>query len=115
MAVSDPIPARVDAAGKAGLLDVVEHAVGEGWSLQAVCDVLKVSRRRVERWQQRRTDLVDRKPGALAVNSLLAAELAQILATFDEWGDATAPIAGSRTGAPTWAGSGRPRPPSAGC
>ena len=38
MAVSDPVPARVDAAGKAGLLDLVEHAVGEGWSVQAVCD-----------------------------------------------------------------------------
>jgi putative transposase len=41
----------------------------------------------VERWQQRRTDLVDRKPGGVAVNSLLAAELAQILAMFDEWGE----------------------------
>lgn len=55
--------------------------------MQAVCAVLKVSRRRVERWQQRRDDLVDRKPGGVAVNSLLADEIAQILGVFDEWGE----------------------------
>ena len=48
MAVTDPVPARVDAVGKAGLLALVDHAVGEGWTLQAVCEVLKISRRRVE-------------------------------------------------------------------
>ena len=49
MAVPEPVPVRVDAVGKAGLLGLVDHAVGEGWSLQAVCEVLKISRRRVER------------------------------------------------------------------
>ena len=63
MAVTEPVPVRVDAVGKAGLLGLVDHAVGEGWSLQAVCEVLKISRRRVERWQARRPDLADRKPG----------------------------------------------------
>ena len=87
MAVSDPIPVRVDAVGKAGLLALVDTAVGEGWSLQAVCEVLRVSRRRVERWQRRRTDLVDGKPGGIAVNSLLAEEVTQILAVFEEWGE----------------------------
>ena len=87
MAVSDPVPARVDATGKAGLLALVDHAIGEGWTLHAVCEVLKISRRRVERWQHRRTDLVDRKPGGVAVNSLLADEVAEILAVFDEWGE----------------------------
>lgn len=37
MAVTEPVPVRVDAVGKAGLLGLVDHAVGEGWSLQAVC------------------------------------------------------------------------------
>ena len=87
MAVSDPVPARVDAVGKAGLLALVDHAVGEGWSLQAVCEVLKISRRRVERWQHRRQDLVDRRPGGVAVNSLLDEEVAEILAVFNEWGE----------------------------
>ena len=72
MAVNDPVPARVDATGKAGLLALVDQATAEGWSVQAVCEVLKISRRRVERWQARRTDLTDHKPGGVAVNSLLA-------------------------------------------
>ncbi len=87
MAVTDPVPARVDATGKAGLLALVDHAVSEGWTLHAVCEVLQISRRRVERWQHRRTDLVDRRPGGVAVNSLLDEEVAQILAVFDEWGE----------------------------
>lgn len=87
MAVSDPVPARVDATGKAGLLGLVDQAVGQGWSVQAACEVLKISRRRVERWQQRRADLIDRKPGGVAVNSLLADEVEAILALFDEWGE----------------------------
>ena len=115
MAVTDPVPGRVDAVGKAGLLALVDHAVGESWSVQAACEVLKISRRRVERWQRRRTDLVDRKPGGVAVNSLLADEVAAILAVFEEWANGTAPIAGSRTGAPMWAASGRHRPPCGGC
>ena len=86
MAVTDPVPGRVDAVGKAGLLALVDHAVGESWSVQAACEVLKISRRRVERWQRRRTDLVDRKPGGVAVNSLLTDEVAAILAVFEEWG-----------------------------
>lgn len=35
MAVTDPVPGRVDAVGKAGLLALVDHAVGESWSVQA--------------------------------------------------------------------------------
>ena len=87
MAVTLPVPIRVDATGKAGLLALVEHAVEQGWSVQAACEVLKISRRRVERWQHRRADLVDRKPGGVAVNSLLDDENAQILAVFDDWGE----------------------------
>lgn len=87
MAVSDPVPRRVDANVKAGLLALVDHAVGEGWSVQAACQVLKIDRRRVERWQSRRTELADRKPGGVAVNSLLVDEVQQILAVFEEWGE----------------------------
>ena len=87
MAVTEPVPVRVDADAKAGLLALVDDAIGEGWSVQSVCEVLKISRRRVERWQHRRTDLVDRTPGGVAVNSLLTEEVAAIVATFDEWGE----------------------------
>lgn len=87
MAVTEPVPGRVDAAGKAGLLALVDHATGQGWTLQAACDVLRISRRRVERWAHRRQDLADRRPGGVAVNSLLDEEIAAILAVFDEWGE----------------------------
>jgi transposase InsO family protein len=87
MAVTEPVPARLDATAKAGLLMLVDQAVGAGWTLQAVCEVLRISRRRVERWQSRRTDLADRKPGGVAVNSLLGEEVAAIVAIFDEWGE----------------------------
>lgn len=93
MAVTDPVPRRVDAAGKAGLLALVDHATGEGWSVQAACQVLKIDRRRVERWQQRRTELADRRSGGVAVNRLLDDEIAEILAVFDEWGDRTPDMA----------------------
>jgi putative transposase len=87
MAVTDPVPVRVDAAGKAGLLALVDHATGQGWTLAAVCQVLRISRRRVERWQRRDNELADRRPGGVAVNSLLDEEVTAILAVFDEWGE----------------------------
>lgn len=87
MAVTGPIPARVDAAGKAGLLALVDHATGAGWSVQAACDLVQIRLRRVERWQHRRTEPADRRPGGVAVNSLLGDEIVQILAMFDEWGE----------------------------
>ncbi len=85
--MNEPVPARVDATVKAGLLGLVDQVVGQGWTVQAVCEVLQISRRRVERWQQRRTELVDRKPGGVAVNSVLAEEVAAVLEVFDQWGE----------------------------
>ena len=93
MAVTDPVPARVDATGKAGLLALVDHAVGEGWTLQAACEVLKISRRRVERWQSRRTNLEDRRPGGVAVNSLLADEVASSVDQHARFGGVVPEIA----------------------
>ena len=109
MAVTEPVPARVDATGKAGLLALVDHAVGEGWTLQAACEVLKISRRRVERWQSRRTNLEDRRPGGVAVNSLLADEVAafQGVAVHPGHDEVARALALSRAEEPVDHGAGR--------
>lgn len=85
--MSEPVPVRADATVEAGLLDLVNHAVEQGWTVQAACQLLRIDRRRVERWQRRRTGLADRRPGGVALNRLLDDEIAEILAVFDLWGE----------------------------
>lgn len=88
MGLTGPVPHRVDAAGKAGLLDLLDEALAAGWELRRACRVLEVWERRVYRWYRRRAgaDLVDRRPGA-SVHGILPAEAAEILALFDQWGE----------------------------
>ena len=85
--MTEKIPRRVDAEVKAGLLALVDAAVDQGWSVGAACGVLKLTRRRFERWDQRRDSLADRRPGGRPVNALLDDEIAAILDLFDEWGE----------------------------
>lgn len=40
--MAGPVPARVTAAVKAGLLDLIDHATGGGWSLRQACETLEV-------------------------------------------------------------------------
>lgn len=86
-----PVPARVDAGIKEGLLDLVDHAVAEGWSARRACVVLEVNDRRVSNWQQRRQawlPLADAPPGpAEALHGLLDWEREAIVALFDEWAE----------------------------
>lgn len=88
MAVTGPVPARVDAQVKDVLLGLVDHAVGAGWPLTKACQVLGIAPRRVQRWIIRRDRhaLLDARPGA-AVNTLLDEEVTAILAVFDTWGE----------------------------
>jgi putative transposase len=83
------VPRRVDAATKAGLLDLLAEAVEAGWSLRRVCHDLELPERRVHRWIGRRAGgrLADRAPGGSPVHGLLAEEVAEILALFDQWGE----------------------------
>ena len=74
-------------AVKAGLLDLIERAAGQGWNLTDICEVLKLSTRRVQRWQHRLDDLQDRRPGGVAVNRLLDDEVIAILEVFDQWSE----------------------------
>jgi putative transposase len=79
----------VDAATKAGLLDLLEEALDAGWSLRRACRDLELPARRAHRWIARRArdELADRAPGGSPMHGLLEDEVAEILALFDQWGE----------------------------
>ena len=86
-----PVPRRVDAEVKAGLLGLIEHAarVG-GWSLRRAATVLGIEHVRVLRWQSRAVigRLADAKPGPdTAVHALLDWERAAIIDIAEEWAE----------------------------
>lgn len=89
MGLSGRVPHRVDAATKAGLLDLVDEAIEAGWSLRRACATLELPERRVHRWYARRARgrLGDLQPGGAPVHAILAEEEAAILAVFEEWGE----------------------------
>jgi len=89
LGLSGRVPRRVDAATKAGLLELLDEAVEAGWGLRRTCSVLELPTRRAHRWLARRSggDLVDRAPGGSPMHGLLADEVAQILAVFEQWAD----------------------------
>ena len=72
---------------KAGLLELVEHAVGRGWSARRACRLLGLDPDRHVDWRdrQRADRLVDLPRGGGAVHGLLTDERAAILALFDAW------------------------------
>ncbi len=84
-----PVPTRVDAEVKAGLLDLVEHAVEAGWSARRACRLLGLDDLRTARWQARRDAdaLADRRPGGHPVHALLESEREAILAVAETWGE----------------------------
>jgi len=87
-----PVPARVDAHVKAGLLDLVDHATERGWSRRRACRLLDLEEDRVARWAGRRHDhgpdgLADAAPGGHPIHGLLDAEVEAILAVFETWGE----------------------------
>lgn len=87
--MNGPIPARVSGAVKEALLGLIDQAVDAGWTLERICGVLELDRRRVWRWQQRRASgiLDDGQPGGNPIHGLLDWEVAEILAVFEQWGD----------------------------
>lgn len=89
MGLSGQVPSRVDAATKAGLLDLVDEALERGWSLRRACGQLDLAERRAHRWLVRRARgrLVDQTPGGSPVHGLLPVEEAEIRALFEEWGE----------------------------
>lgn len=89
MGLSGRVPRRVDAATKAGLLDLVGEAVEAGWTARRACDVLELGELRAYRWHGRRArgKLADRSPGGSPMHGILPEEAEQILALFEEWGE----------------------------
>jgi transposase InsO family protein len=87
--LSGPIPRRVEAATKAGLLDLLEEALDSGWTVRRACGALELPERRAHRWIGRRSrgQLLDKAPGGSPAHGLLPGEEREILALFDEWGE----------------------------
>jgi len=86
-----PVPARVDATVKAGLLGLIDHAREGGWTLRRVCGVLELGEDRARRWRRRRDGgrgLDDIPPGPdEAMHALLGWERDAIVELFDEWAE----------------------------
>lgn len=86
-----PVPARVTAEVKAGLLDLVDDAAGRGWSMTRACGVLELNYDRAGRWRRDRrrgADLANGRPGPQrALHGILGWERQAIVDVFDEWGE----------------------------
>jgi putative transposase len=85
-----PVPARVDGAVKAELLDIIDTAVAGGWTASRACAVLGLERARAWRWHTRRQaglPLDDAPSGGNPIHGLLDWEQTEILAIFEEWAD----------------------------
>ncbi len=89
MGLSGRVPRRVDAATKAGLLDLLDEALAAGWTLRRAALVLDLGEVRAHRWYARRAKatLADAAPGGNPLHAILAEEKAEILALYDEWGE----------------------------
>ena len=87
-----PVPARVDACVKAGLLDLLDHAAARGWSRRRGCGLLDLDENRAARWAHRRAadpggGLDDAAPGGHLLHGLLDAEREAVLVLFESWGE----------------------------
>lgn len=86
-----PVPGRVDAGTKQGLLDLVDHAVEAGWSARRACRLLEVNDRRVAGWRDRLAaggSLADARPGPTeALHGLLDWEVEAIIDLYDDWAE----------------------------
>src|SRR5207244_2747710 len=82
-----PVPPRVDATVKAGLLGLIAHAGERGWSARRACALLGLDCERAAHWRQRaRVDrLADLPCGGGAVHGLLDTERIAIVELFESW------------------------------
>jgi putative transposase len=79
------VPAEV----KAGLLDLVGHAVGHGWAARRATAALGLDHARYYHWATRADAgrLADAPPGGHPLHGLLAWEHAAIIELFEAWGE----------------------------
>lgn len=76
-----PVPVRVDACVKAGLLDLIEQTVERDWSARRACDRLWLEHGRYQAWLVRQAAgrLDDLPPGGNPLHGILPAERAAIV------------------------------------
>lgn len=89
---SGPVPPRVHADVKAGLLALVDHATAAGWSTRRAAATLGIDHTRVLRWRARAAAdrLEDAKPGLdTPLHALLDWEREAIVKLAEEWGPTT--------------------------
>jgi putative transposase len=89
LGLSGPVPRRVNAATKAGLLELIDEATASGWEHRRACRNLELAEGRAWRWRERREAgrLDDLPAGGRPVHGLLADERDAIIALFDQWGE----------------------------
>ena len=113
-----PVPTRVDAGIKAGLLELVDHAVAGGWSVAARARA-RAATRRLSRWQRTAAagrPLDDAPPGpAEPLHALLDWERDAIVELFESGPRSTARTASSRTAGRGSRRSSCPNPAFCGC
>jgi putative transposase len=82
-----PVPPRVDAPVKAGLLALIDHAGERGWSTRRACSLLGLDPDRAAAWRDRAHAgrLADLPCGGGAVHGLLEFEHAAIVSLFEAW------------------------------
>lgn len=82
-----PVPPRVEAPVKAGLLALIAHAGARGWSTRRSCRLLGLDPDRVTAWRDRAAAdrLGDLPCGGGAVHGLLDAERGAIVELFEGW------------------------------
>jgi transposase InsO family protein len=89
LGLGGPVPRRVEAVTKAGLLDLIDRARAAGWEHRRACEYLQLAESRAWRWHERRVAgcLEDLAGGGHAVHGLLEDEQAAIVALFEAWGE----------------------------
>jgi transposase-like protein len=100
-----PVPPRVGEHIKAGLLDLIDHAVERGgWSLRRAAGVLGLDEVRAARWDDRRAagTLADTPSGGVPLHALLETDKAAILELFEAGATSTAATASWPTAAHAW-------------
>lgn len=75
-------------------MDLVDHAIEQGWSARRACRLLEVNDRRVASWRVRHDcgeSLADAKPGPdEALHALLGWEVDAVIGLFDDWAETDA-------------------------
>jgi putative transposase len=89
MTVAGPVPPRVPAEVKAGLLDLVGHAADHGWAVRRASEFLELDHARFYHWALRRDAgrLEDAAPGGHPLHGLLGWERAAVVGLFEAWGE----------------------------